>query len=82
MTFKPSRWKSKKEGIYVHMWLIHFAVQQKLTQQCKVTIRQLENKTKQNETPSRHLRELANPRTYLSPRAYFTDKELEVRRSG
>ena len=29
--------KSKKEGIYVYIWLIHFAVQQKLTQQCKAT---------------------------------------------
>ena len=29
--------KSKKEGICVYMWLIHFAIQQKLTEQCKVT---------------------------------------------
>ena len=29
--------KSKQEGICVYTWLIHFAVQQKLTQQCKVT---------------------------------------------
>ena len=32
--------KSKKEGICVYVWLIHFAVQQKLTQQCKATILQ------------------------------------------
>ena len=36
--------KSKKEGIYVYIWLIHFAVQQKLTQNCKATISQLKNK--------------------------------------
>ena len=30
--------KSKKEGVYVYVRLIHFAVQQKLTQQCKGTI--------------------------------------------
>ena len=29
---------SKKELIYVYIWLIHFAVQQKLTQHCKTTI--------------------------------------------
>jgi len=32
--------------------------------------------------PSRHLREPANPRTYLLPRTFVTDKELEVQRSG
>jgi len=32
--------KSKEEGIYVHMWLIHFAVQQKLTPHYKATILQ------------------------------------------
>ena len=30
-----------KEGIYVYVWLIHFAVQQKLTQHCKATKLQL-----------------------------------------
>ena len=38
--------KSKEEGIYVHMWLIHFAVQQKLTQHCKATILQFKKKKK------------------------------------
>ena len=28
----------RKEGIYVYIWLIHFAVPQKLTQHCKGTI--------------------------------------------
>ena len=32
--------KSKEEGFYVFMYLIHFAVQQKLTQHCKATILQ------------------------------------------
>ena len=32
--------RSKKEGIYVYIWLIHFVVQQKLTQHCKVIILQ------------------------------------------
>ena len=30
----------QKEEIYVYIWLIHFAVQQKLTQQCKATVLQ------------------------------------------
>jgi len=30
--------KPKEEEIYVYIWLIHFAVQQKLTQHCKATI--------------------------------------------
>ena len=30
--------KYKKEGIYVYAWLIHSAVQQKLTQLCKATV--------------------------------------------
>ena len=37
--------KSKEEGIYVYVWLIHFAVQQKLTQHCKATILQLKKKS-------------------------------------
>ena len=32
--------KSKKEGICVYIDLIHFAVEQKLTQHCKATILQ------------------------------------------
>ena len=31
---------SQREGIYVYIWLIHFAVQQKLTQHCKATIKE------------------------------------------
>ena len=38
------RRKSKKEGIYVYVELIHFAVQYKLTQYCKATILQLKKK--------------------------------------
>ena len=34
----------KREGIYVQTQLIHFIVQQKLTQHCKVTIPQLKKK--------------------------------------
>ena len=30
--------KSEKEGMYVHLWLIHFATEQKLTQHCKATM--------------------------------------------
>ena len=47
--------KSKEEGIYVHMWLIHFAVQQKLTQHCKATRLQFKKKKKdcwQENSPS------------------------------
>ena len=32
--------KSKKEGMYVYIELIHSAVQEKLTQHCKATILQ------------------------------------------
>ena len=35
--------RSKREGIYVHIQLIHFVVQQKLTQHCKATLPQLKN---------------------------------------
>ena len=28
----------RREGTYVYIWLIHFVVQQKLTQHCKATI--------------------------------------------
>ena len=35
--------ESRREWIYVYVWLIHFAVQQKLTQHCKSTILQLKN---------------------------------------
>ena len=30
--------KSEKEGIYIYVQLIHFAVQQKLTQHCKANM--------------------------------------------
>ena len=33
--------KSKKEGIYVYIQLIHFVVQRKLTQHCKAIILKL-----------------------------------------
>ena len=36
--------ESKKEGIYVYVPLIHFAVQHKLTQHCKAAIFQLKKK--------------------------------------
>ena len=36
--------KSNREGIYVCLWLIHFTVQQKLTQYCKATILQKKKK--------------------------------------
>ena len=32
--------ESRREWIYIYVWLIHFAVQQKLTQHCKATILQ------------------------------------------
>ena len=34
----------KREGIYVHLWLIHTVVQQKPTQHCKAIILQFKNK--------------------------------------
>ena len=35
------KWKGnpKKEGLYVHMWLIHFALWRKLTQHCEATVK-------------------------------------------
>ena len=38
--------RSKKEGICAYTLLIHFAVQSKLTQQCKRSILKLKNKIK------------------------------------
>ena len=32
--------KFQKQWIYIHVWLVHFAIQQKLTQHCKSTILQ------------------------------------------
>ena len=32
--------ESKKEWVCVYVWLIHFAIQQKITQPCKLTILQ------------------------------------------
>ena len=43
--------KSKKDGIYVYIWLIHFAAQQKLTQQCKATT--LQFKKNEISTPKK-----------------------------
>ena len=41
--------RSKREGIYVYVQLIHAVVQQKLTQHCKALILQLKiNKSKTN----------------------------------
>ena len=34
----PKWEENPKGGIYVYVWLIHLAVQQKLTQQCKANI--------------------------------------------
>ena len=34
----------QREGIYVYIWLIHFVVEQKLTQHCKAIICQLKKK--------------------------------------
>ena len=39
--------KSNKEGIYI--WLIRFAVQQKLTQHCKATIIKIKEKQIQGQ---------------------------------
>ena len=36
--------KSEKEGTYVYIWLTHFAVHEKLTQQWNTTILQLKKK--------------------------------------
>ena len=38
------RGRSKREEIAVYLWLIHFVVQQKLTQHCKATIPQLKKR--------------------------------------
>ena len=44
--------KSKKEGIYVYMWLIHFTLQQKLTQHCKASTLQFKKKKKKRSNRS------------------------------
>ena len=38
--------RSQRERVYVSIQLIHFVVQQKLTQHCKAVILQLKNKNK------------------------------------
>ena len=35
--------RSNRDGIFVHKWLIHFIVQQKLTQPCKATLFPIKN---------------------------------------
>ena len=45
--------KSKKERIYVYMWLIHFAIQQKLTQHRKATILQKKKKVNKNKSKNK-----------------------------
>ena len=40
--------KLKEERVYVYVWLIHFAVRQKLVQRCKAILqKKLKKKTKQ-----------------------------------
>ena len=41
----------QREGIYVYIELIHFVVQQKLTQHCKAIILQLKKKKKRSDSP-------------------------------
>ena len=41
VAFLPKWEGNQEEGMYVHMWLTHFAIQQKLTQHCKTIIQQL-----------------------------------------
>ena len=36
--------RSKRDRIYVYVWLIHFVIKQKLTQHCKATITQFRKK--------------------------------------
>ena len=42
----------QKKGIYVYILLIHFTVQQKVTQHWKAAISQLKNKTQWTTLPS------------------------------
>ena len=39
--------RSQREGIYIYIELIHFIVQQELTQHCKAIILQFKKKTNQ-----------------------------------
>ena len=41
--------RCKREGIYVYIQLIHFIVQQKLTQHCKATLPQLKKKKRESD---------------------------------
>ena len=41
----------QREGIYVYIELIHFVVQQELTQHCKAIILQLKKKKKRSDSP-------------------------------
>jgi len=45
--------RSKKEGMYVYTWLIHFIVPQKLIQHSKATIPQFKKKKLKRERENR-----------------------------
>ena len=69
--------KPQKEGIYVYIWLIHFAEQQKRTQHCETTILQqkfnLQNKIypfKKRDGEEMRLQEDQSQRGHLSFRIF------------
>ena len=55
--------RSKREGIYVYIGLIHFVVQQKLTQHCKAIIPQLNKQT--NKTNKKQIRVILRGHGYV-----------------
>ena len=48
------RGRSKREGIYVYIQMIHFVIQQKVTQHCKATIPQLKKKKEEEKEGNRN----------------------------
>ena len=63
--------KSKKEGIYLYVWLIHIAVQLKLIQHRKAVIFQLEKK-KENGEPGAIPGQLQTLRLWLHSAAQYS----------
>ena len=66
--------ESKKEWKYVYAWLIHFAVQQKVTQHCKSTGLQLKKKRQKLKCPTSSLISVIGMKNYRQ-RAAFLNQE-------
>ena len=67
----------EKEGIYVHMGLIHDVVHQKRTQHCKAIILKYQNQKSNGSIQSRKRKEQRRPGEGVH--AFFTNGHIRVR---